>query len=77
MNEVKPDNQKKMIVKTIEKITPYMPPVLEHTEYIWFDGTTLYMLTDSMDTVYHDRLSTILKEEFSFVQDIKFILRRE
>jgi hypothetical protein len=70
------DQQKEAIVELVEKLSPYMPPILQNTEYMWFDGETLYMLTDSIDETYHDRLSGILKEEFDFVKEIKFVSRR-
>ncbi len=67
--------QAKKIVGIIEKLSPYMPPELKETHFVWFDGKVLYMTIINEKNVYQERLGNILKEELDFIEEIKFIQR--
>jgi hypothetical protein len=59
----------------MEQLSPYMPPALIGTRYVWFQDGTLYVsITRNQEHVYQERLENLLKEEFDFIKEIKFIL---
>jgi hypothetical protein len=66
-------NKIKTIVETIERITPYMPPMLRGTNYLFLHEDILYMSTPSEPGVYQERLKIILKEECPFIEDVYFL----
>ena len=67
-------------VEIIEKLTPYMPPVIKDTRFLWLEDKTLYMSIEEKteeQNIYLDRLQSVLKEELDFITEVKFIHRRD
>lgn len=65
------------IIEVIDKITPYMPPVLKDTQFLWLQEDTLYMSCLNEESVFQERLGNVLKEELDFIKDVKFLNRRK
>jgi hypothetical protein len=63
------------IIKTMNQLSPYMPPVMAGTEYLLLKGAVLYMSTPNRNELYEERLSSLLKEELSFIKEVKFIVQ--
>lgn len=73
MSNVNKENQNQLIGELMEKLSPYMPPILQGTRFIWFNGETLFLKSDSNDEIFHNRLKLILKEEFDFIKNIEIV----
>jgi hypothetical protein len=65
------------IVKTVDKLTPYMPPALSGTSYLFLHDDVLYMSTMTENTIYQDRLAQLLKEEFDFITEVHFLKKEK
>jgi hypothetical protein len=65
------------IIKTVERLSPYMPPSLQGTEYLFLHQDILYLASNSENVIYQERLGKILQEEFDFIQKVEFIKKGE
>lgn len=76
MNEKERIKTIESVVKIVDKLTPYMPPALEGVKFICLQENTLYMSTIQNDDLYQSRLEMVLKEEFNFIEKVKFVQGR-
>jgi hypothetical protein len=77
MSETEKINKIYRIIDTWNEMVPYVPPPLLGTEYLFFNKNDLYMLTNSKDSVYNERLAKLLKEECDFINNVYFVKKEE
>jgi hypothetical protein len=65
------------IIQTVGRLSPYMPPSLQGTEYLFLHEEVLYLASNSDNIVYQERLGKILQEEFDFIKKVEFIKKGE